>query len=65
MSNHSSTPTPSEGYVKLQIKGITLMLRNIQMMLGDMSDKLKKVENMRMTLILIIMIYVEEGLKGE
>jgi hypothetical protein len=34
-------------------------------MLGDMSDKLKKVENMRMTLILIIMIYVEEGLKGE
>jgi hypothetical protein len=34
-------------------------------MLGDMSDKLKKVENMGMTLILIIMIYVEEGLKGE
>jgi TRAP-type mannitol/chloroaromatic compound transport system permease small subunit len=65
MSNQSSTPTLSEGYVKLQIKGITHMLRNIQMMLGDMSDKLKKVENMGMTLILIIMIYVEEGLKGE
>jgi len=36
MSDQSSTRTPSDGDVKLQIKGTTHMLTNIQMMLGDM-----------------------------
>lgn len=61
MSYHTNTPTHDKGDVKFQLQDLAKMREMVNLVIGDMSDKFERLENVVIKLVLVLKMYEGYG----